>query len=173
MVMVEVALSLLLATNSLILSYKYHCHSNDRPSGVTKSGRLWQDTFQVGSFSMLICFSSSPLAFLTNTTPGELCVNLKWWLLLMPFSTVLTYGGWSNHSSCKLAQSIVHLVSGTFTTEQLSTAAAMLCSVLIFIQHKCCLKRPNHQSSTNVECLTGRKEIIIFLWSLVSTHNIR
>ena len=61
---------LAVSTSSLILSYKYHCRFSDRASGVTKSGRLWQDGFQVGSFSMLISFSSSLLPFLTNTTPG-------------------------------------------------------------------------------------------------------
>ena len=120
-------------------------------------------------------FPSPHLCWLPWLIPDQVSCVWIWsddcfWCLLVQF---WQYGGRSNHSSCKLAQSIVHLVSGTFTIEELSTAAAMLCSVLIFIQHKCCLKRPNHQSSTNFVCLTGRKEIIILLWSPVSTHNIK
>ena len=56
--------------NSLILLYRYHCRSNERPDGSMTGGRLCCDSLQDLSESRLISFSVSSLEALTNTDPG-------------------------------------------------------------------------------------------------------
>ena len=51
--------------NSLILSYKYHCHSKDNPGCTTTSGRWFADGYQEVSLISVIFHSLSLLLSLT------------------------------------------------------------------------------------------------------------
>ena len=72
----------------LISSCKYHCLSGDNPGGTITSGSSLYDECQDGLLNILISLSRSLLDFLTNTESGELYVNLKCYICLIPLSAV-------------------------------------------------------------------------------------
>ena len=87
--------------NSQILSCKYHCLVNDRPSGVMTLGRLIADGFQkLLLVSFILCSFSRLHDFLTYTEPHDSDENQKCVIFLMPFKADLI-----TCPSKKLAQS--------------------------------------------------------------------
>ena len=115
--------------NSRILSNRYCFRSAESPMGIIIGGRSSADGDHIVFFTKLFFLSGPELSTFTNTAPGELVVNLKWCILIIPFNAVLMVC--SSKCSLQLYMDTKVVPSsdltncGTFTEEERETQLAM------------------------------------------------